>query len=380
MGAIKGSVSLSSFISNKHIPNLKALQKGRERERIDESMMIVTEVSGLEQQFEGVGEIIGGAVGHPRGGINGVWAHPRTPLFVPLCVLLLACFCLAALVFFEVDNFVSQTKTIAGHNLEPTPWHLFPPKSVKEESKYAQASKIIQCTYLSCQGSTSDDVPRQNQSQLSHQTGKCPELFRWIHQDLEPWDRSGISLTHMMEAKKYAAFRVVIIGGKLYVDFYYACVQSRAMFTVWGLLQLLRRYPGRVPDVDLMFDCMDKPSINREEHQSMPLPLFRYCTTSKHFDIPFPDWSFWGWPEVNIGPWDEEFSDIKKGSRSRSWRRKWPVAYWKGNPDVGAPIRTELLTCNHSRLWRAQIMRQDWESEIKGGFEKSKLSKQCDHR
>ncbi|PSR86169.1 Protein O-glucosyltransferase [Actinidia chinensis var. chinensis] len=307
-------------------------------------------------------------------------AHPRTPLFVPLCVLLLACFCLAALVFFEVDNFVSQTKTIAGHNLEPTPWHLFPPKSVKEESKYAQASKIIQCTYLSCQGSTSDDVPRQNQSQLSHQTGKCPELFRWIHQDLEPWDRSGISLTHMMEAKKYAAFRVVIIGGKLYVDFYYACVQSRAMFTVWGLLQLLRRYPGRVPDVDLMYDCMDKPSINREEHQSIPLPLFRYCTTSKHFDIPFPDWSFWGWPEVNIGPWDEEFSDIKKGSRSRSWRRKWPVAYWKGNPDVGAPIRTELLTCNHSRLWRAQIMRQDWESEIKGGFEKSKLSKQCDHR
>ena len=63
-------------------------------------------------------------------------------------------------------------------------------------------------------------------------------------------------------------------------------------------------------------------------------------------------------PEVNIGPWDEEFSDIKKGSRSRSWQRKWPVAYWKGNPDVGATIRTELLTCNHSRLWRAQIMRQ----------------------
>ncbi|KAL6967681.1 hypothetical protein U1Q18_033487 [Sarracenia purpurea var. burkii] len=85
-------------------------------------------------------------------------------------------------------------------------------------------------------------------------------------------------------------------------------------------------------------------------------------------------------PEVNIGPWDEEFSNIKEGSQARSWKRKWPVAYWKGNPDVGAPIREELLKCNHSRLWRAQILRQDWLTEVKEGFEKSKLSKQCDYR
>ena len=79
------------------------------------------------------------------------------------------------------------------------------------------------------------------------------------------------------------------------MDLYYACVQSRAMFTIWGLLQLLKRYPGMVPDVDIMFDCMDKPRIHRAEHESMPLPLFRYCTTGEDYDIPFPDWSFWGW-------------------------------------------------------------------------------------
>ena len=99
----------------------------------------------------------------------------------------------------------------------------------------------------------------------------------------------------MAAAQRYAAFRVVIVEGKVFVDWYYACVQSRAMFTLWGLLQLMRRYPGKVPDVDMMFDCMDKPSVNRTEHQAMPLPLFRYCTTKEHFDIPFPDWSFWGW-------------------------------------------------------------------------------------
>ncbi|KAG8387916.1 hypothetical protein BUALT_Bualt02G0071100 [Buddleja alternifolia] len=183
-----------------------------------------------------------------------------------------------------------------------------------------------------------------------------------------------------MEAQKLAAFRVVIIGGKLYVDFYYACVQSRAMFTIWGFLQLLRRYSGKIPDVDLMFDCMDKPTVNRTQHSSMPLPLFRYCTTSQHFDIPFPDWSFWGWSEINIGPWDEEFESIKQGSKRRNWARKLPIAYWKGNPDVASPIRMELLQCNDTNLWRAQIMRQDWEEEARGGFKDSKLSKQCDHR
>lgn len=197
---------------------------------------------------------------------------------------------------------------------------------------------------------------------------------------MEPWSKSRISLTHVMEAKDYAAFRVVIVGGRLFVEPYYACVQSRMMFTVWGLLQLLKRYPGLVPDVDMMFDCMDKPAINRTEHRSRPLPLFRYCTTRDHFDIPFPDWSFWGWPEVNLGPWDTEFRDIKRGSRSRSWPKKWPYAYWKGNPDVGSPIRSELMQCNDTKQWRAQILRQDWGEEARGGYKKSKLSNQCDHR
>ncbi|KAF2291646.1 hypothetical protein GH714_027807 [Hevea brasiliensis] len=155
---------------------------------------------------------------------------------------------------------------------------------------------------------------------------------------------------------------------------------SRMMFTIWGLLQLLERYPGMVPDVDLMFDCMDRPNINKTEHSSMPLPLFRYCTTQDHFDIPFPDWSFWGWPEINIRPWNEEFRDIKQVSKSQSWSRKWPRAYWKGNPDVLSPIRTELLQCNHSRKWGAHILRQDWGEEAKAGFEGSKLSDQCKYR
>lgn len=291
---------------------------------------------------------------------------------------IIAFFSVFILLILEVDRFASQTKTIVGHNLEPTPWHIFPPKSFDEASRYSRASKIIQCSYLSCGRVTAAAaIPKNIQPQPNN---NCPEFFSHIHQDLEPWTKSKISIAHINEAQKFASFRMVILGGKLYADFYYDCVQSRAMFTVWGVVQLLRRYPGRIPDVDLMFDCMDKPTIKRTEHSFQPLPLFRYCTTRKHFDIPFPDWSFWGWPEVNIAPWNEEFESIKKGSRQRSWAEKWAVAYWRGNPDVFSRVRSELLRCNDTKVWGAQIMRQDWGKAIESGFKDSKLSKQCDYR
>ncbi|KAM7527668.1 hypothetical protein LguiB_031078 [Lonicera macranthoides] len=312
---------------------------------------------------------------------NNKSSRSSNTFFTPRIVILLSFFFLSLLIIFEVDHFASETKTIVGHNLEPTPWHVFPTKKFEDETKYSRTSKIIQCSYLTCGRSSLDNVQQKNNVTVSSpKAEKCPEFFHWIHRDLEPWSKSRISFDRMMKAKEFASLRVVIIGGKLYVDYYYACVQSRAMFTVWGLLQLLRRYPGKVPDVDLMFDCMDKPIVNRTEHGSKPLPVFRYCTTPDFFDIPFPDWSFWGWSEINIKPWDLEFKSIEEGSGKQKWPKKSPFAYWKGNPDVVSPIRTELLQCNDTNQWGAQIMRQDWVQEAKAGFEKSKLSNQCNHR
>ncbi|KAL1370110.1 hypothetical protein HN51_000421 [Arachis hypogaea] len=307
---------------------------------------------------------------------------PRSPSYVFPSIIGLALFSLTALLLlYKVDDVVSRTGTVAGHNLEPTPWHVFPMKSFPEETRQSRAYRIIQCSYLTCRYSSSTHERRRFEAANGASSSpKCPDFFSAIRRDLEPWKKTGISERHVAEAQKLAAFRVVIVGGKLYVDWYYACVQSRAMFTIWGILQLLKRYPGLVPDVDLMFDCMDKPTILKAEHQNFPLPLFRYCTTKEHLDIPFPDWSFWGWSEINILPWQEQFADIKVGSKKVSWRNKIPQAYWRGNPDVASPIRTELLNCNDSSKWGATIMRQDWGEAARRGFKESKLSKQCNHR
>ncbi|XP_039002493.1 O-glucosyltransferase rumi-like [Hibiscus syriacus] len=315
-------------------------------------------------------------------------SHPRSHSNLFFLVVALSVFSLIAILIYKVDNFASQTKTIVGHNLEPTPWHLFEPKNFTDESRHTRAHKIIHCSYLACPYAAADGGAQP--SKLEKRRGlvssrtppKCPAFFKFIYRDLEPWLNNRISMDQITQAKEHAAFRIVIVEGKLFVDLYYACVQSRMMFTLWGILQLLKKYPGMVPDVDIMFDCMDKPSIERNQfgNGSLPVPLFRYCTTEAHLDIPFPDWSFWGWSEVNIKPWDEQFKEIKRGSRAQTWVKKIKRAYWKGNPDVQSPIRTELMGCNDSSLWGTEIIRQNWTEEAKAGYERSKLSNQCKHR
>lgn len=195
------------------------------------------------------------------------------------------------------NDLCSNTKTVVGHNLDPTPWHPFFPRTDKPT-----AFSLIRCSYFnSCPKLTSRLLMKPSHTFTANPLpSECPSFFSSIYRDLAPWSQTGISLSLIENTvNQHAAFRVVIKDSKLYVDLRYACVQSRMLFTIWGLLQLVRRYPGLVPDVDMVFDCMDRPVVNRTLYAGhgapIPPPVFRYCTTKEHLDIPFPDWSFWGW-------------------------------------------------------------------------------------
>jgi len=127
----------------------------------------------------------------------------------------------------------------------------------------------------------------------------CPEHFRWIHEDLRPWAHTGISRDMVERAKRTANFRLVIVNGKAYMERYRKSFQTRDTFTVWGIIQLLRKYPGKLPDLDMMFDCVDWPVIRSSDYSgpnaTSPPALFRYCGDDDSLDVVFPDWSFWGW-------------------------------------------------------------------------------------
>lgn len=120
----------------------------------------------------------------------------------------------------------------------------------------------------------------------------CPSYFRWIHEDLKPWASTGITRDMVERAQPMAAFRLLVINGRLYVEQYHHVFQTRDLFTLWGFVQLANRFPGRLPDLDLMFNCEDPPTV---KNSPSPPPLFRYCKDDTTVDIVFPDWSFWGW-------------------------------------------------------------------------------------
>ncbi|KAH9732022.1 CAP10 domain-containing protein [Citrus sinensis] len=195
--------------------------------------------------------------------------------------------------------------------------------------------------------------------------GECPEYFRWIHKDLEPWKHTGISREMLERAKAHAQFRLVIINGDAYVEKYKNAYQTRDVFTVWGILQLLRLYPGKVPDLELMFSCGDRPVVKKRDYEgansTSPPPVFHYCGDQESLDIVFPDWSFWGWAETNIRPWNSILEDIKEGNKRTKWINRAPYAYWKGNPYVSI-AREDLMKCNvtDKYQWKTRLYVQHY--------------------
>ncbi|RWW39183.1 hypothetical protein BHE74_00055512 [Ensete ventricosum] len=214
-----------------------------------------------------------------------------------------------------------------------------------------------QTTAPICQRQVSASAVPSRPPTMPRSSASCPDYFRWIYEDLRPWETTGITREMVGSARKFATFRLVVLDGRVYVEHYGGGFQTRDVFTLWGLLQLANRYPGRIPNLELMFNCNDTPSIKSADHRSSPPPpLFRYCKDDKTLDIVFPDWSFWGWAEVNIKPWRTLSKELEEGNRIVKWRDREPYAYWKGNPWV-SDGRSDLMRCNVSKHhdWNARL-------------------------
>eukprot|EP00271_Cylindrocystis_brebissonii_P014145 TRINITY_DN3539_c0_g3_i1.p1 TRINITY_DN3539_c0_g3~~TRINITY_DN3539_c0_g3_i1.p1 ORF type:complete len:614 (-),score=79.37 TRINITY_DN3539_c0_g3_i1:204-2045(-) len=264
------------------------------------------------------------------------------------------------------------------------------------------------------------------------QVEECPLWFQLIHLDLQPWrDRGGITPSDIQSARSQAAFRVTIVRSRLHVTHFYKCPESRALFTLWGIAQLLRRFPGQVPDVDFMFDCSDRPRLpkssldlesekekdiktgvappppvpNAEEGRdeatggeaplveggevegvaALPL-LLRYSGSENHTEVVFPDWTIWGWPEANVAPWEVARGRVVNSSTLRwPWRFRKETGHWRGHVGWGALSRVELLHCHETEHGTVEIEalgQQDGEEmQVAPKYDLTQLTEQaCGYR
>lgn len=259
-------------------------------------------------------------------------------------------------------------------------------RNISHAAKASKSSQTLALALSSSSSCRSSPDPSPATAARSSSNSSCPSYFRFIHEDLRPWRAAGgVTRAMLARARVTASFRLVVLRGRAFVQRFRPAFQTRDLFTIWGILQLLHRYPGRVPDLDLMFDCVDWPVVRthlyRGKHAPFMPPLFRYCGDDRTLDIVFPDWSFWGWPEINIKPWDALHKDLKHGNSKVRWFSREPYAYWKGNVAV-TTSRQELVKCNVSSTqdWNARIYTQDWFKESKEGYKTSDLGSQCTHR
>ncbi|KAK4745275.1 hypothetical protein SAY87_011587 [Trapa incisa] len=244
---------------------------------------------------------------------------------------------------------------------------------------------LLNCTSSPQQCSSSSYYPTASIEPDSDYTTACPHYFRWIHEDLRPWRATGITRDAIESRKSLAHFRLVVHKGKAYLEQFHRAWQTRDVFTLWGILQMLRLYPGRVPDLEMMFCCEDLPALpkrdNRVPEGTAPPAMFHYCGHESAFDIPFPDWSFWGWPEVNIKPWASMLKAIQEKAAKVKWKDRDVHAFWKGNVQTSRK-RGNLMRCNPKMFtdWNARLYNVHWDRESSSGFKESRLEDQCVNR
>ncbi|KAG1355080.1 protein O-glucosyltransferase 1 [Cocos nucifera] len=308
-------------------------------------------------------------------------------LLLFLSAVLLGAF-ISTFCWINQESLVSITATITkAQNLiiPPTITHTQTPPPPKPKAKPKPKRPTVPFTCPTGNRTTSricpsPPLPPLPAASLSP-SPSCPDYFRWIHEDLRPWKSTGITQEMVERARETAYFRLVVLRGRVYMERYRRSFQTRDVFTLWGILQLLRHYPGRIPDLELMFNTDDWPVIPAGRNASAPPPLFHYCANHSTLDIVFPDWTFWGWPEIRVKPWEPLKRELKEGNERVRWTDREPYAYWKGNPSVSA-ARRDLLKCNVSeaRDWNARIYDLNWRKENQIGFKESDLASQCIHR
>ncbi|KAK6230870.1 hypothetical protein QUC31_002388 [Theobroma cacao] len=159
--------------------------------------------------------------------------------------------------------------------------------------------------------------------------------------------------------KPSAKLRLVIVKGKVHKEKFGEPYEPRDLFMLWGILQLLRFYPGKLPKLDLLFFTGDKTRIKKTDYQgsnaTSPPPLFHYCGEEEALNIVFLDWTFWGWAEVNIMPCEHMLSAIKNGNKRIKWEDRIPYAYWKGNPYNSLERKDLRKSCSREGLWREYL-------------------------
>jgi hypothetical protein len=146
---------------------------------------------------------------------------------------------------------------------------------------------------------------------------------------------------------------------------------SRARATLNSLHRALTAFPDRhlLPSIEFIFTTEDFA-----EDTTTPSPIWSYSKRDSHTSVwLMPDFGYWAWPEVQIGPYHEvrrRIAAIDDGETAADgtyvpglqFQEKKKQLVWRGSLATNPPVRSKLLKSALGRSW-ASVRIIDWDDQ-----------------
>ncbi|KAE8356741.1 glycosyl transferase family 90-domain-containing protein [Aspergillus coremiiformis] len=159
--------------------------------------------------------------------------------------------------------------------------------------------------------------------------------------------------------------RGIIYHGELYVVEFgpmpYTFTRGKA--TLQALNRALISFTGRenLPDIEFVFTTHDFSTVEK--------PIWSYAKRDEENAVwLMPDFGYWSWPEVKIGPYQEirrrimAIDDGSDPSPGLLFQDKKKQLFWRGTVATNPELRGQLLQATEGKSW-ADTRALDWGNE-----------------
>ncbi|CAI7653718.1 unnamed protein product [Penicillium crustosum] len=167
--------------------------------------------------------------------------------------------------------------------------------------------------------------------------------------------------------------RGIIDRGQLYIVDYapMPVTASRARATLNSLHRALTAFPDRhlLPSIEFIFTTEDFA-----DDTTAPSPVWAYSKRDSDTSVwLMPDFGYWAWPEVQIGPYHEvrrRIAAIDDGETAADgtyvpglkFQEKKKQLVWRGSLATNPPVRSKLLKSALGSSW-ASVRVIDWDDQ-----------------
>ncbi|KAL1969247.1 hypothetical protein VTN77DRAFT_501 [Rasamsonia byssochlamydoides] len=160
--------------------------------------------------------------------------------------------------------------------------------------------------------------------------------------------------------------RVIVHRGELYIVSFGAMPYtfSRAKATLHSLHRALIAFPNRaeLPSVEFIFTTEDFVSDEPAEEASKG-PIFAYSKRDgDHAVWLMPDFGYWSWPEVKVGPYRDVRRRIAAVDEELAFQDKKRQLLWRGSLATAPELRSKLLAATRGKHW-ASVKAVDWDDD-----------------